>query len=103
MSKLTLEEIDSHYESNGDCDDYHWDYAGPEPKHNIDRVRKLISNRIDVDESLIDITWCAPVVEYCLYINGKWSGYVDFDEEYSNCPLSQDIIDNRDEYFSNMK
>lgn len=92
--KLTLEDIDSHYEDSGDCDDYHWDYHGPEPINNINRIRKLISERDGIHENDIRITWCAPVVEYCIYIKDKWSGYVDFNEEYNGIPLSDDEFDN---------
>lgn len=101
--KLSLEQIDNFYFESGDCDDYFWDESGPEPIANINRIRKIISDRSGVHEKYIDITWCAPVVEYCLYVNGKWSGYVDFNEEYDNCLLSFEHIENYDEYIESRK
>lgn len=82
--KLTLEEIDSHYADSGDCDDYHWDHQGPETRAQINKTRLLIANHYGLHESNVKITYCAPVVEYCLYINNTWSGYVDFEDPLEN-------------------
>lgn len=74
--KLSSEEIDSFYRESGDCDDYYWDNVGPEPIEYLNKKRKELSLRHDIHEKTIKISWCAPVDEYCIYINGVWSGYL---------------------------
>ena len=35
-----------------------------------------VAKRSNIPVSKVDIWWCGPVMEYCVYIKGKWSGYL---------------------------
>ena len=37
----------------------------------------LVAKDCNLDKKRIKIWWCAPVEEYCIYIDGKWVGYFE--------------------------
>lgn len=39
----------------------------------------LVAKDHDIDKKRIKIWWCAPVAEYCIDIDGKWTGYFEVD------------------------
>lgn len=44
------------------------------------KYRRQIADAHGVPVSKVKIWYCGPVDEYCVYINGKWSGYLELNE-----------------------
>lgn len=42
----------------------------------------LVAKDCNIAKKRIKIWWCAPVAEYCINIDGKWSGYVVVDNYF---------------------
>ena len=42
----------------------------------------LAAKDCNIDKKHIKIWWCAPVEEYCIYIDGKWIGYFEVDNYF---------------------
>lgn len=58
-------------------------YWGEEPYPELVPVwTDLVAKDICMDKKRIKIWWCAPVAEYCIYIDGKWTGYFEVDNYF---------------------
>lgn len=53
------------------------EYAYIESKAEYEIIVQEIANTAGVDTKAVKIMPCLPVGEDCIYINGKWSGYVE--------------------------
>lgn len=42
----------------------------------------LIAKDCNIDKKQVKIRHCAPVEEYCIYVDGKWSGYFEVDNYF---------------------
>lgn len=42
----------------------------------------LVAKDCKIDKKRVNIWWCAPVEEYCIYVDGKWSGYFEVDNYF---------------------
>ena len=65
-----------------ELEEYEFDQMG-EPitdKDWLPMVTRQIASDAGVNISSVRVWWCGPVSEYCIYINGKWSGYVDLEK-----------------------
>lgn len=76
LNKISLKKIDSVLEEDIEwtwwCEDY--DLSKKEFKFIVDLI---LNENSDLKRNDIFIHWHAIVGEYCIYIKGKWSGYVD--------------------------
>lgn len=65
------------------------------PDHELLRYRKTIAEDANVDVENVRLDWCGPVDEYCIYINGRWSGYLDWSDfsGQSTSHREQDTLD----------
>lgn len=76
MPKVRLDDIDTMME------EWEEDQMGDPgvPPHELLEARKAIAEDFNVDVSKVRIWWCGPVNEYCIDINGRWSGYWDWSD-----------------------
>lgn len=42
----------------------------------------LVAKDCNIDKKRVKIWWCAPVEEYCIHIDNKWSGYFEVDKYF---------------------
>ncbi|QDB74105.1 hypothetical protein [Aeromonas phage 4L372D] len=56
---------------------------GEEPYPELVQIwTDLVAKDHDIDKKCIKIWWCAPVAEYCIDIDGKWTGYFEVDNYF---------------------
>lgn len=88
MPKLSVEEA---YKLMKEDDELVWafdEHHQPHTDYSKTIFRKeahKIAKESNITVGEVKITYCAPVAEYCIYVNGKWSGYLDVDgTDYEN-------------------
>lgn len=92
MSKVKWEDVDQAME------EYEAEDMGDPgvPDELILEGRMKIASLEGIDVSRVRISWCGPVDEFCIYVDGRWCGYW----EWKQIPFSQWEFDAENEYFS---
>lgn len=80
MTMPKLRKEDYIYGNSGYSEvDYDEDWnIGPIQEYDLEKLRVTMCKEKGIDPKRVRLDWCAPVGEYCIYVDNKWSGYLEF-------------------------